>query len=351
MIMNRRISILIIASLYLFAGTALANRYNNEDGDERDYFNAGVEIESLWNLTGDDFAVYKAAEAYYEEVAGHGFLSNHGHYPIPEPDNLVEYFAKVPDEIIAVEGWHYEYEDFETRDKYIKDFRDAIKELQLYSEGKLQTFPKEEIYEAFFTVYNTASMLESEGGTPAIWRLLCFRLMEQVVRLCPDIRMLTNMVTDDGRGAIIDLKKEVEENYPGHYQPQFNFIVTTNENGEKILHTGSENRIYRFTNSKGENYYLASSHGKYISSNNDTYLSCSISNGNYFFEIDGEDVFRKWYNGDEDIYYHYRPGEHIVFNPKEICWIKCTQNGDLYHQIEGTEKLYLDIEEIRFYTK
>ena len=55
--MNRRISILIIASLYLFAGTALANRYNNEDGDERDYFNAGVEIESLWNLTGDDFAV------------------------------------------------------------------------------------------------------------------------------------------------------------------------------------------------------------------------------------------------------------------------------------------------------
>lgn len=67
--MNRRISILIITSLYLFAGTTLANRYNNEDGDERDYFNAGVEIESLWNLTGDDFAVYKAAEAYYEEVA------------------------------------------------------------------------------------------------------------------------------------------------------------------------------------------------------------------------------------------------------------------------------------------
>lgn len=351
MIMNRRILILMISFLYLFAGTVLANRYNNEDGDETGYFNAGAEIESLWNLTGEYLAGYKATEAYYEEVAGHRFISNRGHDPIPEPDNLVEYFAKVPDEIIAVEGWHYEPGDLETRDKCIENFRDAIKELQLYSEGKLRTFPKEKIHEAFFTIYHTASMLESEAGTPLIWNLLCFRLMEQTVRLCPDIRMLTDMVTDDGRAAIIDLKKETEENYPGNYQPQFNFIVTINENGEKILHTGSENRIYRFTNKKGESYYLASSHGEYISPYNNALLSCSISNGNYFFEIDGEDVFRKWYHGVEEHGYHYGLCEHIVFNPKEISWTKCTQNGDLYHQIEGTKKLYLDIEEIRFYTK
>jgi hypothetical protein len=334
---------LLIALLLLHIGnnSAIAQTQGN-DG----YTNsiAGKEIRSLDEICDneslDETTREVIVQKYVERISfpvDHCWL-----HPIPKPKNIINYFEGVPEEAIALDSWHFCTEEGGSSKAYVDKFNMAVKMLQLYSEGKLKTFPKEEIYSTFFSIYNTKSMLESEGYycNGAIQELLCYRLMEQVVRLCPDIRLLTDMISNDGKVAIIDLKKEFE-NYPGYYQPLYNMVLFTNADGEKHLFSNSANRVYMIEYN-GECGYLLSNHASYPNRRNYNYLACSIiTEYGEYIPVEKNKANREW-NKINGI---------AIFNPKDLSWKKCTQNGDLYHQIEGTPTLYLDIENLEFFSR
>lgn len=334
---------LLIALLLLHIGnnSAIAQTQGN-DG----YTNsiAGKEIRSLDEICDneslDEMEREVIVQKYVERISfpvDHCWL-----HPIPKPKNIINYFEGVPEEAIALDDWHYCSEEGGNGKAYVDKFNMAVKMLQLYSEGKLKEFPKEEIYNVFFSIYNTKSMLESEGYycNGAIQELLCYRLMEQVVRLCPDIRLLTDMISNDGKVAIIDLMKEAE-NYPGYYQPLYNMVLFTNADGEKHLFSNSANRVYMIEHN-GKCDYLLSDHGPYSNRNYCGFLTCSIiTEDGAFIPIENNKANRVW---------NLHHGT-IIFSPKDLSWKKCRQNGDLYHQIEGTPTLYLDIENLEFFSR
>ena len=123
---------------------------------------------------------------------------------IPLPTNYVEYFGGIPEDVIAYPMWYAGEEDSE-RHKTIADYYAAIEALQEYAEGRRETLPLEQLMRQVRRALCAYDDAIYEGVCIAApYRLLAYRLLEQIVLLAPSIDMVATSVNAERTLAILD---------------------------------------------------------------------------------------------------------------------------------------------------
>lgn len=122
----------------------------------------------------------------------------------PTVQNYVEYFAAVPEDIIAYPMW-YDGEDDPERQSAIADYHAAIEAMQRYADGNLDMFPTETIMRPVYRALMAYDDAVYEGlCVAAPYRLLAYRLLQQILLLAPSIDMIATSVSDDKEYALLD---------------------------------------------------------------------------------------------------------------------------------------------------
>ena len=123
---------------------------------------------------------------------------------IPEPENIVDFFSGIPDDAIVYDLW-YDGVDDPYRIESLNQFYMAVEALQAYNADRTQPFPAEMVLDyvgKLLAAYDDATW---EGVlNSAHYRLLAYRLLQQLVRLSPSIDLISTSVSDDGRLALYD---------------------------------------------------------------------------------------------------------------------------------------------------
>lgn len=256
---------------------------------------------------------------------------------IPEPCDLSDFFADVPEDMIAVEDWNYDSCSStvtEDRKKVIRNFHYAISKLQEYADGRIDEFPARLLMNEVCLRLDAEWMIDSEGyGYPYLWQLFTYRLLQQIVRYCPDISLIADFVSKDGGVGIIDMTLR-----SSNYQPCFNPVFLRGEDGQWHVFIDDgflPNRAYRIERN-GEVYYILSKHGDTIRSRGYDQFAVrvvkSMEDGLFLQEIENQ------------VYVEELAGynvESILFDPSELTWKACSKRGDYFHQTSGYPVLRL----------
>ena len=135
------------------------------------------------------------------------YITSNTHAEIPEPENIVDFFSGIPDDAIAYDMW-YDGVDDPYRIESLRKFREAVEALQAYNADRTQPFPAEMVLDrvgSLLAAYDDATW---EGVlNSAHYRLLAYRLLQQLVRLTPSIDLISTSVSDDGCLALYDSSK------------------------------------------------------------------------------------------------------------------------------------------------
>ena len=260
---------------------------------------------------------------------------------IPQPDDLNRYFARLED-MVAVADWHYDtYSSTAKADKrqVVEQFYNAIDLLQKYAEGQLTQYPARALKDEIDSIFAVEWMLESESGYDEYWALFVYRLLQQAVRYCPDISMLCDFVSEDGRIGIYDNTLRDDT-----YQPCFNPVFICGEDGQWRVYINEmflPNRAYRLVNDN-DVYYLLSKHGDSICSKGyDKFDVRLIYESEYGFDeqlcLNDEylDAISDWLSDAEEPFVLFDP------DPNKLTWTVCDRNGKYFHKIPGSPILKL----------
>lgn len=260
---------------------------------------------------------------------------------IPEPENLRKYFAGLED-MVAIPDWHYDTcsntADAD-RKEVIKDFYKAIDMLQKYADGSLKEYPAREIMAELDSIFSAEWMLNSEGryyDFCALCGLMAYRLLQQAVRYCPDISMISDFVSKDGGVGIYDNTLR-----PKSYQPRYNpvFLRDIDGNWHVYIEDGFlPNRGYVVDSDEMGLGYLVSKHGDTIGSRgNDTFAIRYFGqdwNGIRNQEIWGSDRFDDFF-----MWVPSYPPSCVLFDYAHMTWTVCEKKGQYFHQLPGSPKL------------
>lgn len=223
----------------------------------------------------------------------------------------------------------------------------SIAKLQQYATGKQLFYPIEEVNNALKLMAFEQGYLYSHGSNPNnSGQTFFFRYLEQAARLCPNLTFLTDIRTPDGEAGILYFPEWSQIN------PLYSFLLFRNIQGgfnvQLIGSIGEDKieKIYPLKDESGNKYYLCSCNASaiyfrqflYQIQNNRAHLLCSTEQ-----DKSGQ---LNWPMPDADNY-------EIIFNPQKVCWNYCYQKGDSYHQIDGTQTLYLKLDgkHSHFYVK
>lgn len=260
---------------------------------------------------------------------------------IPQPDDLNRYFAGLED-MVAVADWHYDtYSSTAKADKrqVVEQFYNAIDLLQKYAEGRLTQYPARALKDEIDSIFEVEWMLESESGYDEYWALFVYRLLQQAVRYCPDISMLCDFVSEDGRIGIYDNTLRDDT-----YQPCFNPVFICGEDGQWRVYINDmflPNRAYRLVNDN-DVYYILSKHGDSIYSKGyDKFDIRLIYESEYGFDeqlcLNDEylDTISAWLSDAEEPCVLFDP------DPNKLTWTVCDRKGKYFHKIPGSPILKL----------
>ena len=263
---------------------------------------------------------------------------------IPEPENLRKYFAGLED-MVAVQDWNYDtYSQTadEDRKEIIKDFYKAIDMLQNYADGSLEEYPAREIITELDSIFSAEWMLYSEGGYDDFWALMAYRLLQQAVRYCPDISLISDFVSTDGGVGIYDNTLRTET-----YQPCYNPVFLRDEDGSWRVYIEEDflpNKGYK-VNFDGTGFrYLVSKHGDTVGSRG--YDTFAVR----FFGQEGMDMWNQeiWYSDRFDDFCEWIPGyvqSCVLFDPAHLTWTACEKKGEYFYQLPGSPKLRVVFDE------
>lgn len=157
---------------------------------------AGQDI--LWLNTSDDIT----------DVALSEYLSNHvwGWQIADAPKSIVKYFEGVPDGMLSFMQY---YDDQKAADMEAKAFWKNLEMLDDYAAGKSDYYPSDEIlceiYKAIDRYVNISTHSGANSPYENSYLVLAFRLVQQLVRLCPDVELISDSFAD-GVG-VIELKE------------------------------------------------------------------------------------------------------------------------------------------------
>ena len=170
--------------------------------------NVGGEITFIYNTiedadryllpSGDACDMSEAMEHLVEMITSDRYAN------IPIPHNYIEYFSGIPEDVIAYPMW-YSGEDDAQRQEAIADFYVAIEAMQDYADGRRADFPLEPLMKQVDRALSAYDDAIYEGvclSSP--YRLLAYRLLQQMLLLAPSIDMVATSVSVDGTLAVLD---------------------------------------------------------------------------------------------------------------------------------------------------
>lgn len=320
-----------------------SDREGTSDDTSAEQTTLGGELRFLDNL-------YVEVEKYHEEsfyelanFMVDGYVTGIIEEIVPPPclESLVKYLEDLPMEYLAMEHWDYEQGE-EIPQHLIDDYHKAVRQLQRYADGEIKQYPAEELMGQLRRFYGKYAMIHSEwssidGGR---YKLICFRLLQQMVRYIPDIKLIAQVVSPDGRVAIMagDYIRD-EDGYDGWFNP----IFFRNDEGDWLVYIKDDfmpTKIYPIEHN-GEQYYLLSHHGE--QEPDDNYFDAGVFHVSgdraYVSHIFDDEMYREWVSVD------FRSYNRYIFNPRKLCWNICEKRGEYYYSIEGTKTLYLRLDE------
>lgn len=164
----------------------------------------GNEIQSMYH------SLESAQYDSYEDSILEPFISCNS---IPEIDDLEYYFSDVPTSVLLPHPCTVHAEPIDSVDRPI--FIDKIRRLQLYKDGQTTTFPLDIVEYARLNEQKIHCDMAHRGDelSFAYAFLFQYRLMQQIVSLCPDITLLTNCVSNDKKVAYDDMCDMAETNF------------------------------------------------------------------------------------------------------------------------------------------
>ena len=127
-------------------------------------------------------------------------------YEYPEkPADIVQYFHGVPDDMVSDP---YLCENEKIVENQVQQFWASIRMLQEYAAGKSEYYPAEEVLSCVNSILDsfqdTVSHGNGEYSYDYSYVILAFRIIQQLVRLCPDIDLLATYL--DGDVGLITFK-------------------------------------------------------------------------------------------------------------------------------------------------
>lgn len=217
--------------LCLFALVALAAC--SQKGQDFEGMTAGEEVrwmhgwmERAYGQEPEDGFDY---ELYYEQaplVKDHVYGITRGYEQPVGPADLMKYFAGVPDEMIS---YDWAWDDKPEKERQVKGFWESIRMLQDYASGKSDTFPAEKVLSEVNCLLDRYHDIKSHSGCESAieysYLLLSYRIIQQLVRLCPDIDMIASVKLGDA--AVISFEG-------GSFNPETS-VLLLNDKGSRFI--------------------------------------------------------------------------------------------------------------------
>ena len=189
------------------------------NGNQHDGMTAGEEVLWMQGWMERDYGqcpeLGYSVEQYEEHaVVVMGYVNAIIHaYEYPEkPTDIVQYFQGVPDDMVSDS---YLYENEKIAENKVRQFWASIRMLQEYAAGKSEYYPADEVLSCVNSLLDRFQDVVSHGNGEYFYDysyvVLAFRIIQQLVRLCPDIDMLATYL--DGDVGLINFQGE--RFYPG----------------------------------------------------------------------------------------------------------------------------------------
>lgn len=206
--------------------------------------------------------------------------------------------------------------------------------LSNYAKGQRKFFPKDDIKKACNILAFQAGYLFSHGvldtlgkdHTIALGEVFLFRLLEQAVRLTPQIDYLADSHSPDNQVGVICYREWSQIN------PLYSFLIYKTPKGNRIQmigHKGMDrvDKLFQLKDNAGNVYYLS---------------SCDLAPiyfSQHLYWMKNGEMKLICYNNDYQ--QKYEDGCEIIFNPRTCCWNYCKKSGAIYKKKEGTKTLKL----------
>lgn len=227
-----------------------------------------------------------------------------------------------------------------------KNIKKTFAELQRYKEGKRKYYPQEDVYKilSFFQEDLALLISHSDNINDLNTINIFFRLMEQAVRLCPDINFLSKVCSQDHRLGTLDFHDAYSLGvyYSLIYRkPNGQYgILSFKGYGEKINHI----RMIEET-ATCRRYLVSIEPNKYYSLYSfQAWIVDLYSNGKTRVIIPSNtgDIINEWenmieYREDDDTYKDVK----LIFNPQSLRWSYCLKKDSVYCPIKGSKDIAL----------
>lgn len=262
-----------------------------------------------------------------------------GEYIADEPKEIMAYFRALCRESHAMVAVHGEPNDT------VKVWQ-AVRYLDDYAAGRRDYYPAEDVRQALSLMvcelgYGFSHWLYlAEPGDEIdsnFAEIFFFRFLEQAVRLSPEVDYVTDFHCDDGTAGILNY-------HEWSPNPLYSFLVYPTEKGLRVTMVGGVGntrieKLFHLTDDEGREYYLCSNNGG--CDNGRDFNPSDFCQ--YLFLLDDGKIKQVASTKGLDFY----PGDFegkMIFNPRLLRWDYCTQNGDIYTRIDGSQSLVLHLD-------
>lgn len=234
----------------------------------------------------------------------------------------------------------------------LRDIKKAFAELQRYKEGKRKYYPQEDLYKIFSYLQGDLSLLLlhcddiHEISTINIF----FRLIEQAVRLCPDINFLSKVCSNDHWLGTLDFHER--------YSLKMGYsLIYRKPNGQYDVFSFKGygrgiNRIRMIKETATYRRYLLSIELENPFSLNSfkVWIVDLYSNGKTRVIIpeDGEYLTSEWQEQawiknekEESRINPLYQNAKIIFSPQSLSWSYCQEKDSIYYPIKESTEIVL----------
>ena len=257
-----------------------------------------------------------------------------GQYVVDEPDNLTEYFHNLCLEQGAIVAVHSsDYEDS------LQGWQ-TIQALDDFAAGRRQYYPAEEVKDALGSLAFELGYWYSHGEQVDTNHLemFFFRLLEQAVRLSPQVDYVTDFHASDGTAGILNY-------HEWSPNPLYSFLIYPTDNGLRVTQVGETGfvkteKLFHLTDDSGRDYYLCSNNGDF--GNEDVFVRVFFCQ--HLFMCDEAGVREVASYSASESNYEEDSNCRVVFNPQQLRWDLCKRDGDKYIRLDNTPSLFLEID-------
>lgn len=244
-----------------------------------------------------------------------------------------------------------------------QDIKKAFAELQRYKAGKRKYYPQDAVYDALNSMQYNITFLISHSGVEVVNIFdLFFRLMEQAVRFCPDMNLLSFVCSQDHCLGTLNFYKEYNNimYYSLMYRKpggQYG-ILSIKGNGSKIDHIRliEETEEYR-------RYLVSVELSNVFVKGFKVWIVDLYSNGEHrvILPSGAGDITKEWTDqvwieirreGNTSWIQMSPEYEHakIIFSPQYLRWSFCNEKGGIFYPIEHSKSIFLKLydDEARF---